>query len=400
MSRLNFRIQHDQQFWTMHEKGGEWKHYKHNIGDDDTQISFGDFGIGISCEIHLESEDRKALAQCLVKEPHPGTQHIPLWHHLTPELHSVVLQIEKKIKAVARLADHGFRKTPKGVRLPPAKPQKAHYNGNTAQRYTFILWRVTAEEWADFEGSIDALTEPVRARYLKQGIRIPLSKPFDQKQIHLNEEEVALAFKNIDEVEDIPPFWSLYGIAWENFTENDAHDAAILILATAIETTLKWCLIDKGDAISNYLIDNMQSPPLKQLYKCASENTEMALPAHFGGWLGQLSAARNFAAHKPRGFEIDLLQIGRWFAVGEAILKAISHSDNDPLVGYLVKPIGEKAREIFAENTNAVVLRREAFHNTGENRLHVLVSTGETYYFSEKSFEKLSDKLQKFPDIS
>ena len=81
----------------------------------------------------------------------------------------------------------------------------------------------------------------------------------------------------------------------------------------------------------------------------------------------------------------------------EAILNGISGSASDPLAGYVVKPIGTKASEHFVDGARGVVLRREVFTHNGENPLHVLMDTGETYYFGENSYEVASDKEQKFP---
>lgn len=386
---------HDQQLWTMHEKGAGLKHYTHELNEFDAKICFDDFGITVICNFDLSEGDQIKLANCLVNERIP---FVPHWQSLTIDVHRTVQMIEAKILEVARLADHGFRRTSKGIRLPPRKVQLMHIN--QSQAYPVMNWHLSDEEKDRLSVVFEKFPAEVRSRYEKGGIMIPFSVSFGQKQIHLNDHEVEEAFNNMDAEYTFPPFWALYAISWQTFAESKSHDAAILVLATSIETALKWCLKEAGDAISNFLIEHTQSPPLRRLYECACENTSFDFPDHFAGWLGQLSTARNFVAHKPRGFEIDFLQMGRWFAVGEAIMKAIAGKANDPLVGYLVKPNGDRAIEHFTDDACGVVLRSEEFRNTGEARLHVLMDTGETYYFSEESFEKLTDKRQKFPDIN
>jgi hypothetical protein len=150
---------------------------------------------------------------------------------------------------------------------------------------------------------------------------------------------------------------------------------------------------------ANFFIEKMQSPSLDNLYLCARDHTPHEFPEHFRPWLVQLAKARNFIAHKPRGVEIDVLQIARWFAVGEAILKSTINKMNDPLVGYLIEPVGNHVDEKFPPQTRGVVLRREEFRKTGEERLHVVLDSGESRYFGENTFQKLPNAQQKFSDV-
>jgi len=394
MSEFSLNISHGSQLWTMHEKGERLKSYTHNLDEAGARVIFFDAGMSVSCEVDLSDEEQNSLLYCLVKDSIP---HIPYWQNLTPDLHRTVQRIESKLLELTSLADYGFRKLPKGIRLPPVKVVKVHLN--QSQAFPVMYWRLSDNEKAKLSNYISEFSPEAKRNYERGIVQIPLSASFSQKQIFLDDTEVETAFQNISAAESIPPFWTLYGLAWENFSQNNSHDAAILILATSIETALKWCLMEKGDDISTFLIENTQSPPLRMLYKCAYQNTNFNLPEHYSGWLHQLSSARNYVAHKPKGFEIDFLLMGRWFAIGEAILKAISGKDNDPLVGYLVKPIGERASEKFTDDARGVVLRKELFRNTQDEKKHVLMDTGETYYFSDGLFEVLPDKEQKFPDI-
>ncbi|MCP3670909.1 MAG: hypothetical protein GY814_10845 [Gammaproteobacteria bacterium] len=394
MSEISLNIRHASQLWTMHERGEGLKVYTHDLTEMGAQVKFYDFGITVTCEIDLSEREQDSLLNCLVKDQIP---YIPHWQALTPDIHRTVQIIESKLMDVARLADHGFRKVPKGIRLPPAKVTKTYLN--QSQGFPIMNWKLSDNEKERLSEIISGFSLEAQKKYENGIVQIPLSISFGQKQIFMDDAEVEAAFQNMNTGDSIPPFWTLYGLAWENFSQNRSHDAAILILATSLETALKWCLMSQGDDISNFLIDNIPSPPLRKLYECACQYTAFDFPEHFSGWLHQLSTARNFVAHKPKGFKIDMLLLGRWFAIGEAILKAISGKDNEPLVGYLVKPIGERASEQFTDDACGVVLRREAFRNTEEEKLHVLMDTGETYYFSDSSFETLPDKKQKFPDI-
>lgn len=396
MSTISLQIVHGQQLWTMYEKGADLKTYSHKLPEHDAEVRFSDFGITIICEYPLSDTEQLSLANCLMKEKAPYTP--PHWQNLTPDLHRTVQGLEAKLLKVARLADHGFRKSAKGVRLPPAKIQKIHIN--QSQAFPVMNWRLSDAEKERLTPHFEQLPNEARLHYERSGIPIPFSVSFGQKQIFLHDQEVSEAFDTMDGGETYPPFWALYGIASETFAANKSHDAAILILATCIENALKWCLQEQGDQISNFLIEHTQSPPLRKLYDCACQTTLVNFPDHFGGWLGQLSLARNFVAHKPRQFDIDFLQMGRWFAVGEAILKSLSEKENNELVGFLVRPIGDRAAEQFTPDARGVVLRQEEFRDTGDKKLHVLMDTGETYYFSDSSFEKLPDREQKFPDIS
>lgn len=394
MSKISVNIKHRSMLWTMHEEAGDLRIYSHELDAIGTKVTFFDAGMTVACDVQLDDFEKDALLSCLVKD---SIYFIPHWQNLTVDVHRTVQRIESKLMEVVRVADYGFRRISKGIRLPPVEITKAYLNSN--QGFEVMNWELSIVEQEKLDELIFDFSPVGQEKYKRGIVQIPLSISFGQKHIRLDENEVKTAFGNMKEEESIPPFWTLYGLAWENFSKNRSHDAAILVLATSIETALKWCLSEYGDSIAKYLIENVQSPPLRKLYECACENTTLDFPSHYSSWLQQLSNARNFVAHKPRGFELDLLLIGRWFAVGEAILNAIIGNQNEPLVGYLVKPIGKHASEKFPEDSRAVVLRRERFNKADEEKLHVLMDTGETYYFSESAFEKLPEKSQKFPDI-
>ena len=392
MSKITIHINHDSLLWPAVDRDDEIKSYSHSWGGN--TVRFGDGGITITCEVELSEEEQAALVKCLTKDRVP---FVPHWQTLTPDVHRTVQRIEKQVWQTARIVDYCFRRSPKGIRLTPLKLPKQHIN--QSQAFPVMHWQFSEEERDRLSPLYADLSPEARRRYDKGGIMIPFSVPFDQKQIHMRGEEVDEVFEHIDKATELPPYWALYGIAWENFAKNKSHDSAILILATSIETALKRCLKQHGDDIANYFIEKMQSPSLDKLYLCAREHTPHEFPEHFRPWLMQLAKARNFVAHKPRGVEIDVLQIARWFAVGEAILKAIIDKENDSLVGYLIEPVGKRADEKLPPNTRGVVLRREEFLKTGEERLHVILDSGESWYFGENAFSRLPNAQQKFPDV-
>lgn len=391
MSKITLQIDHDGLLWPAYDKDDEVRSYSHSW--DANEIRFGDGGIVISSEVELSEGEQIALFKCMAKDTIP---FVPHWQSLTPDLHRTVQRIEKQVWDAARFVDYCFRRSPKGIRLPPLKLPRRHIN--QSQSFPVMYWHFTEDEKERLRPCFADLSAQARQVYDK-GILIPFSVPFDQKTIYLRSEDVEDVFGQIDTATELPPYWSLYGIAWENFAKNKSNDSAILILATSIETALKWCLKQAGDGIAKFFIEKMQSPRLDDLYLCAREHTQYDLPDHFKPWLMQLVRARNFVAHKPRGVEIDVLQIARWFAVGEAILKAIIGKKNDPLVGYLIEPVGKQVNEKFPSNTKGVVLRREEFRNTGEEKLHVVLDSGESWYFGEGTFQKLPTAQQKFPDV-
>ena len=394
MSIIRIDIKHsNDNIWTAQKLGEPYVLNTYEHSWDNNTLKFTDGFMSLECEIELTEDEQNALTSCLIKD---SENFVPHWQSLTPDLHRTIQRIVKEIWVTAEYVDHCLRKTSKGIRLSPLKlPEKSI---NPSQAFPVMLWIFSDEERIQIKPFIEELDSRHRNQY-NNGLLLPFPVSFDQKTIYLRDDEVVQFFENIDQTDEIPPFWDLYGIAWENFAKNKAYDSSILILATSMETTLKWCLQKHGDDISNYLIDNMPSPSLEKLFDAVREYTTFDLPEHFRGWLKQLAQARNFIAHKPRGFEIDVLQIVRWFAMGEAILKTIINKENDPLVGFKVKPIGENVNEKFPPDTIGIVMRREKFQYEEDGKLHVVLDSGSSYYFSNNSCEKLPRRQQSFPDI-
>lgn len=392
MSKITISLKHDDLLWTVFDGENGLKSYTHSW--EDNTITFDDFHIRVTCEVDISDQEQSALVKCLTKE---GTTFVPTWGTLTIDVQKTVQRIEKQIWKTARFIDHCFRRSPKGIRLPPLKLSKQQVS-QSQQAFPVMGWKFSEEEQKRLSPLYAHLSSEACSRYDKSGVMIPISE-FEHKQIHMSDQDVEEIFQYMDTATESPPYWALYGIAWENFAKNKSYDSAILILATSIETALKWCLNQHGDNIANYLIEKLPSPSLDRLYMCALVNTPHEFPKHFQAWLKQLSEARNFVAHKPREVDIEVLQIARWFALGEAILKIITDKENDPLVGYLIEPSGENVVVNFPPDSRGVVLRREKLYHTGEDKFHVIFDSGVSRYFGENSFVKLPDKQQKLPSV-
>ena len=346
-------------------------------------IAFNEVGIGISTEVDLSISEQEALVQCLTFET---PSHVPHWQSLSPDLHRTVERIVEQIREAAITADHCIRQSPKGVRLSPLSFEERFVN--QSQSFPVVHWNFSDEERERLSPLYEHLAENAKRVY-DRGIMIPMPISFERRQIHLENDEVEEIGARLGNTSNIEPYRSLYAIAWENYIDQ-SFDSAILILTTSIETALKWWLNQQGDEIARFLINNIQSPPVEQLYTCARNKTDIKLPGVFAEWLVRLRKTRNEIAHKPASKKIDSLEIARWFAIGEAILKSISGHNNDPLVGFLVEPTGEKAADKFPPDSRGVVLRREALY--GENSLHILLDTGETWRFSNAACRKCKDQ--------
>jgi hypothetical protein len=393
LSKFTIRIDYNSSLWTEWPEGKIPKFYNHKIEGSEVQINFGGQGINISDDFEISEVEQFALAKCLLKVK---VGFVPLWHDLSPDTHRLVKRIEDSLLATVRRVDLGFRMLEKGIRLPPPKIIRRG-PPNSQQLFAVFTWAISLNE-IEVLLEREPISADVRSRIEKSGLLVPCSPPFGQKHLQLGDREVSEVFANIDKTKDSPPYWLLYGIALENFIENRSFGSAVLILATAIETALKGALIEKGDEIARFLLDKVQSPPLRELFKCFCNAYEVTFPERFSGWIDQINYARNFAAHKPRELKIEYLQMARWFAVGEAVLRSVAGKEIDGNVGQLVKPIGDRASEKFASDAKGVVLRNERFHGDGEMKFHILMDTGETYYFTESGFEILPKDEQKFPD--
>ncbi|MES9962202.1 MAG: hypothetical protein ABW116_01560 [Candidatus Sedimenticola sp. 20ELBAFRAG] len=393
MSKFILQVSYDSALWTEWRQGEGPRYHSHKIIDSCIEVGFGGSGLSITADVDLDETEKLALAKCLVKDT---VGFVPHWQTLTPDTHRTVQRVEDLLLSTARQVDHSFRLHEKGVRLPPPKISRVT-PPNSHQLFPVFRWQLTDDE-LKLLSLCDPVSPDVTSRIKKSGLYVPCSPPFGQKQIHMKDEEVAEVFRNLDSSDEVPPYRLLYAISLETFTENRSFGSSVILLATAIETALKWCLRKKGDEVARYLLDNLQSPPLRSLFECVCEQYALQLPEKFGGWLNQLNRARNIVAHNPRDLEVEYLQVARWFATGEAILTSIAGKNVDEHVGMVVEPVGPRASTQFAQGAKGIILRTECSPHDSEMKYHVLMDTGETYYYSEGSFEVLSDRAQKFPD--
>lgn len=373
MSTIGVRTNYTQQLWL------EDFHANYSYESDSNTLTFGMSGTSITTEIELSELEQEKLVKCLISDQQ---NHIPHWQNLTPDLHRTVERIVQKIMQVSILADYSIRKSPKGIRLKPLSFERRFLN--QSQSFPVLYWTFSDEERTRLKNLYSHLNENLQKKY-DRGIMIPMPEPFERRQIFLTKEEaneIGETFKNAEEIE---PYWELYSTALENCI-NYSFGSAVLILATSIETALKWWLNKNGDEIAKFLITYSPSPSIEKLYECARTNTEIDLPGAYIQWIKELRDIRNIIAHKPISTQINRLEIARWFAIGEAILKLISGHKSDKLVGHLVEPVGKKAIDKFADNSRGIVMRKEILDK--EQFYHIMVDTGETWRFTRKGFKK------------
>lgn len=342
-------------------------------------INFHIHGISVSTKIVLTEAEQFELVKCLARKDPSQPPH---WQTLSVSLHRLVEQITNQIFEGAQEADSSIRKLRKGLRLPPLKFRNRITSAG--QTFPVIRWHFSEDEYQKFLPLFKDLGTAAEKGY-KNGIDIPMPVHFERRNVHLNEDEVNKVNEYLKAEKSSEPFRNLYSIALDNFV-NRSYDSAILILATSIETALKWWLFKCGDPISEYLISNIQSPPIDRLYSCTRKNTPINLPKHFGAWLVRLRDSRNKIAHKPENHNFHPLEIARWFALGEAIIGALDGNDIEPMTGFIVEPVGEKADKNFPPDSKGVILRREILHKV--NSFHIVLDTGETWRFSEETFKK------------
>jgi hypothetical protein len=288
------------------------------------------------------------------------------------------------------MIDGCIRQTFKGIRLEPLQLVPRFLS--QSQSFPVVDWNLTSEERNRLSSIYSTHPEEVRRKY-DQSIAIPRPISFDRRQVFLDDSELDHIGDLLTQPDMVQPYRELHAIAWERIRER-AFAPAILILATAVETALKSWLIQHSDGIGGHLLQKMQSPPVEELLSVAIDKTGLSLPAIYKTWLVDLRKARNDVAHKPQpSININPLEVVRWFAISEAMFNAMQGVHSDPWVGCLVEPIGGKATEHFQPDTRGVVLRREELY--GENSLHVLLDTGQTYRFGPGSCKQCTEQRIK-----
>ena len=379
MSKISAGTGYDSQLWLDYEIKRE--SYSFQWGRHSVDI--GVYGFNISTDVELSEDEQTSLVESLTGG---NPSHPPHWQALPPNLHRTVERMTDQILEAATTADACLRQLPKGLRLRPLSFRMRATNGG--QEFPVIHWRFSEEERVRLRRIYAAHGEEA-ARLYVNGISIPMPVHFERRQVFLTEQEVDRVGELLNAPIETTAFRKLYAIALENFTVR-SYDSAVIILSTAVETALKWWLIKNGDPISEYLIANIQSPPIDRLYACARKHTTIALPKHFASWIVNLRDARNGVAHKPKAQDLNPLEVARWFAVGEAILTAVSGSPIDQMTGYIVEPVGDLSTKNFPQDSKGVVLRRELLY--GEDSYHIALDTGETWRFSAQAFRKRDEQ--------
>ncbi len=379
MSTLTAGTGYGGQLWLDHEIQRE----SFTFAWDKHAVNFSIGGYRLETEFELAENEQEQLVEALTKEDPSLPPH---WQALPPELHRTVEKMADQIQEAAVAADACIRRLPKALRLQPVALRPVRTQAG--QEFSVVHWRFSDEEREKLRPLFEAKGTKA-ANVYKNGITIPMPVHFERRQVHLTEDEVNKVGEFLTGEIETLPFTKLYAIALDNFVSR-SYDSAVLILATSIETALKWWLIDKGDGISEYLITNTQSPPIDKLYSCARRHTKVAFPKSYSAWLVNLRNARNNIAHKPQSAIIKPLEAARWFAVGEAIIGAMLGREIEPMAGMKVEPIGERVVENFPEDSKGVVLRREVLY--GENSFHIVLDTGETCRFGESAFKKCDEQ--------
>ncbi|WP_290704708.1 hypothetical protein [Amphritea sp.] len=381
MSKISVRIRYTNQLLFSNSHS----HSKFNW--DQHSVLFNLDGVTISTEAELDDNEQQNLVRALTFN---NPAHIPNWRSLTPDLHQTIRRILTQIQEATVKVDNSIRQTSKGIRLQSLSFEKIFFD--PSHSLPIVHWEFSKEEKAQLQPLYDHLDEPARQAYEK-GITIPVPVSFERRPILLNTDEIKSIGDSLKDQDNTQPHLALYSIAWDNFIEG-SYQSAILILATAIETSLKWWLSKHSDEVYSHMKENMQTPAIELLYTCARKYTGLSLPNIFAYWLVNLREARNDIAHKPAAQAVNILELARWFAVGEAIFKAFSGSENSSLVGYLVEPTEDNPECTHHTDNQGIVLRQEELN--GINSLHLILNTGETYRINSEACKKCKD--QDFED--
>ncbi len=334
-------------------------------------------GISLSLQIDLSKDDKLGIAGGLHNAVAPHWQNIPVAQHRT------LIDISERIYAEADRVDMALRSISKCYRLPA--PQFSKFLVNQQPHCDVMTWVLDDTDRRDLEPVL-AKEQQHRSVVTDRYIRLPFPVNYDRKQIHLDEEDVRNFERLIGKAEVIP-YKQMYSEAYARFTARQ-HDAAVLMLATAVETAMKAHIASIGGSLLEYMLDKMASPSLENLFVASVNHCGLKAPSDFKNWLSALRNKRNEIAHKSKCTYIDPLEVGRWIAVVEAILSSIDGKVPDCLIGQVVEPVGPRAKDNFQVEVKGVILRNEPFSTMPP--YHVLMSTGETYRMSESSFRVIS----------
>lgn len=369
MSLFSVRLDYESHLW--------WEDYDYSttLNVDGITVRIGPGGISLSCEYSINKEDKISLAENLLGTVAPHWQSIPL------KQHSIVIDIANLIHGASTKVDMALRKTPKCYRLP--RPNYGQFSLNQQPHCEVINWALDDKDREDLKEVLSKTDDKDRIVNSKS-ILLPFPVYYDRKQIHLNEMESKIVENAIISETSIVPYKQLFSEAYERFT-NREYETSVLLLATSIETALKSFIGSTSGDLLVFMLDRMASPLLENMYTAAIDYCALKAPRQYIEWLTNLRIKRNLIAHKANQTAIEPLELARWLAIVEAILGSMEAHSVDDKIGYLVRPIGDKAKLNFAEDSRGVVIRREEYRDMGS--YHVLMETGETWRMNLSSFK-------------
>lgn len=368
MSLIRVTLDYDSNLWL------EDHHYRSRNEYNGVVVDITPIGITLSIDIEIKKEDKIGIANGLQNKAAPHWQDIPVSQH------QILIEISRRIYDATNRVDMALRSISKCYRLPTPKFSKFHLN---QQQYCDVMtWILDDEDRADLTEVLSKPQEHTKVVNNKS-VALPFPINYDRKQIHLNSIEVK-KFELLVSDSKVIPYKQMFAEAYSRFTARQ-HDAAILLLATSLETALKAHISEKGGALPQYMLDKMASPSLENLLFASSEYCGLKVPSTFKNWISELRVKRNDIAHKPISTDVSSLEIGRWIGVVEAVIAAIDSELIDESIGQIISPIGKNSSKVFSKSTFGVILRVEPYLSMPP--YHVLMATGETYRMNKSSFQ-------------
>jgi hypothetical protein len=389
MSIFGISIKYDDRIFTRETSGIiEWGNYKAKINE---------IGITLFVNFELSKKEKALLFKVIAKNMNKQEEqykinlpvYYPHWNLIPPELQKKIFELNEQLHTGARQLDQFLRKNNKALRLPIYRFNEIP--PNQSPKWNVGFWNLKDENLELFKNTIVSLGSLTTKR-VAQSIPIPFPDSLKGRHVQLDENDIKFFQKLASETEpeQVPPFSSLFGYAIQNF-ENRSFSAFIISLTATLETGLKWYLGNNGDRITNYLLDNIQSPPLPNLLSVAITECGLPVPTDYKKWLEELIKIRNSIVHKPKTINYKILEMTRWLAIGESIILAIQGITPYSNSGYLITI--SKHSKSLPPNTKAIILREE--EDYGETNLHIILDSGVSARTKEGSFEIDTDQKIK-----
>ena len=370
MSLFGINIEFENTIYTRKASGRiEWNNYFANIHE---------FGISLFIEFEFSEKEKTTLFKALSKDLNENlpkyekasNQYYAHWHRIPASLQRKMIELDKDVHEGAKQLNQILRKNKKSARLPTYNFRKVP--PNSKPNWNMINWILSENEKELFKDMIDSYLPMTKLKVSKH-IQVPLPDAFRGRNIQFYQEDIdslkLIAEKSDFEIE--PPFTTLYSYAVQNY-ENRSFSSFVITLTASLETGLKWFLAKKGDNISKYLLDNIQSPPITKLLSVAINECKLQVPEIYKKWLGDLLKIRNQIVHKPGKIEYNTLELSRWLAIGESVLLAIQGMEPYQKSGFKIT-ISERNKSL-PKGTKAIIMREEDHY--GESNLHITLESG------------------------